>query len=195
MYAILDRWTYDCCRAEAKRHNRDDHPLKKERYIRIARNRAANWRFNCSICGFRTKGKHEFSIHVNEHKGAVAGKSDELVPLKCAFCPFITYVQEDFNVHISSHRPAKPYKCAYCDCSGFVRSKVLQHCKNQHLGCEASVLTVGDSVTGASANVHGSVKDIFRPFVQLHDWNIMAAHTQQQELSKCHCQTVRHNTM
>ena len=92
---------------------------------------------NCSTCSFSCYKKRDLLVHLNDHQ------IENGISMKCSVCPFSAVEQHEFDEHKKSHSPVRPFKCAYCDYSQYLRAKVKKHCKAMHQEEPVQVLDNG----------------------------------------------------
>lgn len=83
-----------------------------------------NVKYECSICDFKTRLKHNLVMHINRHSG------DR--PFKCEVCEFSAYDASSIRKHMKSHTREKSYSCPVCNMKFIHSTSVNKHMLRLH---------------------------------------------------------------
>lgn len=83
-----------------------------------------NEKYECSICDFKTRLKHNLVMHINRHSG------DR--PFKCEVCEFSAYDAASIRKHTKSHTREKNYACPLCNMKFIHSTSVNKHVLRLH---------------------------------------------------------------
>ncbi|XP_033638349.1 zinc finger protein 652-B-like [Asterias rubens] len=102
----------------------------------------------CEHCGYSTKKKDNFVVHMRKHTGEkpykckicsyassdgstlkkhVMAKHSSIRPFKCAMCTFSCVDKKGLDIHIRKHTGERPFKCKYCQYAAKRRSALNIH--------------------------------------------------------------------
>ena len=124
-------------------------------------------KYFCNICDFRVTGLYLFRQHLAIHSEYTClQKGSDISRLSCGYCSYMAIDDADFSVHIATHLDERPYKCGYCEFSGFTRSGIKSHQIFHHPDKE-ELISDNTPATGEMVKVKQTMLVNFDPQIKL----------------------------
>ena len=124
-------------------------------------------KYFCNICDFRVTGLYLFRQHLAIHSEYTRlQKGSDISRLSCGYCSYMAIDDADFSVHIATHLDERPYKCGYCEFSGFTRSGIKSHQIFHHPDKE-ELISDNTPATGEMVKVKQTMLVNFDPQIKL----------------------------